>query len=163
MIAHFRRGECSLTQKAAGRAVAAHRPGQRLTARRSLLLPHTCTPITSHAIHLCRQREALVCAINHNCKAVWNATLDRFELVACSKSAASVSPSASWNVQCPRRSRVYAKIGDVAARSGRICRSRTKAPATRPRHCQSNVTTPERLQGSALEALIGNGEKSRFW
>ena len=39
------------------------------------------------------------------------------------------------NCSRPRRSRAYAKFGDVAACSGRFCHSSSKAPAKRARHC----------------------------
>ena len=51
------------------------------------------------------------------------------------------------NCSRPRHSRAYANFGDVAAWSGRFCRSSSKALAKRVRHCQTNVMELRRLRG----------------
>ena len=65
------------------------------------------------------------------------------------------------NCSRPRRSRAYAKFGDVAAWSGRFCRSSSKAPAKRARHRQTKVMALRRVRGSARRRMDGKGEFSR--
>ena len=67
-----------------------------------------------------------------------------------------------WSCSRTRRSRAYAKFGDVAAGPGRICHSRTKARAVGPRHCQRKVPTPGRLRLATRRGMDGKAEKSRF-